>query len=396
MNSVGHRAGPAAAAGPAAGSIVSGVNRRRIGVIVDVLLPIGIMVGVSLRLPDAWPWALVGGSAMAAALGLRHRRPFLALWLATFTQAGLLWLDAPALGAIGVGVTLYTVSSRAPWWRAFPASIASIAVLVGAEIISSRYLGIAQPNLVAVVLLFTVGIASGVAVANYRAYTAAADARAADAEQRSLAEMNQHIAEERLALARDLHDSIGHHLAVANIQTGVAKTKLSSDTATSQQALDHAASATQAAMTELSQLVAALRERTSQPLAAGGPSPRSHRLDDLDLDDVDVTGADIVDDLPPQVVDACFRVIQEGVTNARKHAQGRAISLTVTRSVTAVCLRIDNDLPTEATAASPTGGFGLTGLAERLHAVGGTVTAGPDRGRFVLTATIPLTRGCND
>ena len=370
---------------------VDGVTWQRLGIVVDIAVPVAIVAGVFAQSPAAWLWGAVGAAVMGLGLGLRRRRPLVAVALATAAQTGLLWLDAPAAGAVGVGVCLFSACSQVPWRLAVPVSIGSVAVLAVAEVLSSRYLGTEAPNLVAVVLLFAVGVASGLAVANYRAYAAAADARALDAARHAAAEMNQHLAEERLALARDLHDSIGHHLAVANIQTGVARATARRDLDACQAALDHAAHATQAAMAELSQLVTALREQRTH-LTPPGDDHRPGSVEDLDMHGVTVAGTASLDGLAPSVADGCYRVIQEGLTNARKHAPGSPIVLDVTRTDTAVEIRLVNDLLPSATPTSG-GGFGLTGLTERVRALDGTLVTQRVDGCFELTATIPLRGG---
>jgi signal transduction histidine kinase len=197
---------------------------------------------------------------------------------------------------------------------------------------------------------------------------------------------------ERERLARDLHDTVAHHVSAMAIraQAGLATSGTHPDAAAD--ALRVIEAEASRALTEMRTMVRVLRrdepaERAPNPGIAdierlagrsrGGPPV-----------DVQITGD--VDDLPPPVGTAIFRMAQESVTNARRHAKhATRIEVHVAADDTSVHLRVSDDGDTSAPrSGSP--GYGLVGMIERADLLGGTCEAGPDPARgWTVTARLP-------
>ena len=208
-------------------------------------------------------------------------------------------------------------------------------------------------------------------------------------------EIDQAKAREREQLARELHDTVAHHVSGIAIQAqaGQAVARSSPD-----RAIDALAAIEQAAtltLTELRTIVGVLRtaqdtELAPQPgvadlrrLAAGGEA-RPH---------VEVTFSGQLDDLSPAVGAAIYRLAQESVTNARRHARhATRVTVALLGEPDGVRLTVDDDGTPGAASGNPTG-YGLVGMRERVTLLGGTFHAGPtaDRG-WRVEATLPRTR----
>jgi signal transduction histidine kinase len=201
-------------------------------------------------------------------------------------------------------------------------------------------------------------------------------------------ELDQATLLERERLARDLHDTVAHHVSAMAIraQAGLAVAQSQPEAAT--EALRLIEAEASRALTEMRTMVRVLRqpaELTPLPRVADLPelsSPTGPRVD------VEILGD--VDDLPPSVGATIYRLAQEAVTNARRHAKhATRIEVRVAADDTSVRLRVRDDGDAGPPGAS---GYGLIGMAERAGLLGGTCEAGPNPGRgWTVTAVLPRT-----
>ncbi|MGI5351559.1 sensor histidine kinase [Streptomyces sp. CA-250714] len=215
---------------------------------------------------------------------------------------------------------------------------------------------------------------------------AAAERRAAD-----LAVRNR--------LARELHDSVGHALSTVSLQAGAARRVLDGDPEFVREALTAIEETSRGAVAELDAVLGVLRAGESAP--AAGPSLAAG-LDAL-VARTRATGTEVrlrVDDalgplalLEAQVSAESFRVVQEGLSNALRHAPGAAVDVRLERQHSPegelLAVTIENAAD-GAAAARPSGGRGLAGIAERATLLGGTARAGSEEGVWRLTARLPL------
>ncbi|MEU1498334.1 sensor histidine kinase [Streptomyces sp. NPDC005732] len=197
--------------------------------------------------------------------------------------------------------------------------------------------------------------------------------------------------EERLRIARELHDVLAHSISVINVQAGVGLALLDSDPEQARSALTTIKEASREALGEVRQVLATLRAPGDAPRA---PAPGLDRLPELVEQAaaaglaVEVRGA--APKLPPGIDLAAFRIVQEALTNVVRHSGSRNARVRIEATGEALRLGVDDDGP--ATGADAGGsGHGLAGMRERAAALGGTIEAGArDDGGFRVRAVLPL------
>lgn len=194
-----------------------------------------------------------------------------------------------------------------------------------------------------------------------------------------LRELQQIQLLERERLARDLHDTVAHHVSAMAIRAQAGLATAGKDPDSAVQALRLIETEASQALSEMRALVRVLRDEPMglPPLAEQAGPPV----------DVQVNGD--LDDLPPRVATTLYRLTQESVTNARRHARDATrITVRVTADDSAVRLRVSDD----GAPGTPATGYGLTGMAERAGLVGGTCEAGPGEERgWTVNAVLPRT-----
>jgi signal transduction histidine kinase len=202
---------------------------------------------------------------------------------------------------------------------------------------------------------------------------------------------------ERARIARELHDVVAHHISMIAVQAETARLTTPGMPAAGARRLSEIGDTARAGLTEMRRLLGVLREDAQPEAAERHPQPGLQQLNEL-LDDArDNSGAGtrlIVSGPPvmlgPGVELAAYRIIQEALTNARRHAPGAAVDVELHYTDDALRLRIRDNGP-GPTAAAPPGGHGLPGMRERAAAVGGRLRTGPAAiGGFLVEATLPV------
>ncbi|MER7277921.1 histidine kinase [Dactylosporangium sp. NPDC000244] len=340
---------------------------------------VAMVLEVLLRpeLPFRW-FAGAVGLAVLPSLLIRRTRPLAAVAIA-FGACGL----APFVTGLDLGLNAFVfvllLGYALTRWGSGRQTILGTAIIL-AKLTVGLLAGHSGPNdtLGGVGMLFAV-TALGAAV-RYRAR-----ARHRELDQVKLLE--------RERLARDLHDTVAHHVSamVIRAQAGLATAPFNPDAATDALRLIEA-EATRA-LAEMRGIVRVLRTDEPADLA---PTPGLADLHGLagahragPAVDVAVTGD--LDDLPAPIGTALFRLAQESVTNARRHARNATrIEVHVEADGAAVRLRVTDDGDAPASRTPAPAGFGLVGMAERAGLVGGTCSAGPAPTRgWMVTAVLP-------
>ncbi|SCF45558.1 sensor histidine kinase [Micromonospora mirobrigensis] len=339
--------------------------------------------------------ALIGCGALA--VRRRHPLPVLAVALVAVILS-LLSHQARGPFVLSVAIAAYTVATRTDRRTAFLAGGVS-ALLLGAAGVTTLGVGWLDPAVVVLILWFGVAVAVGDAVRSRRAYVAVLEERARRAERTREEEARRRVAEERLRISRELHDVVAHHIAVINVQAGVAGHLLRERPDAAEEALGHVRSASRSVLDELGALLGVLRrDGEPEPAAPTEPAPSLNRLDALVEgfsagQPVRWTVGGAPRPLPTAVDVAAYRIIQESLTNAHRHAPGAAVAVRLRYDPEGVTIEVrDDGVPAGGPppAPRPGGGLGLLGMRERAEAVGGTFTAGPrPEGGFAVRAELP-------
>ncbi|MFE2051327.1 sensor histidine kinase [Streptomyces sp. NPDC059459] len=372
------------------------------GSFVDPHGPEGVTWG--LRTPDVLSLVLM--AVGAAALVFRRRAPLVVLAVTgCVSVVESVTGDPRAPVVMSTVVALYTVAAstdRPTTWRA---GLLTMTVLTGAAMLAGPLPWYAQENL-AVFAWTGIGASAGDAVRSRRAFVQAIRDRAEKAERTREEEARRRVAEERLRIARDLHDVVAHHIALVNVQAGVAAHVMDKRPDQAKEALAHVRAASRSALDELRATVGLLRQ-SGDPKAPTEPAPGLDRLDELVTTfhhaglHVEVARADQGTDLPAAVDLAAYRIIQEALTNVQKHAGTRAkaevsvVQVGPDIEVTVLDDGAGDEAPGAPGAPAGTGadggGHGLLGMRERVAAVGGTLTTGPRYGGgFRVHAILPV------
>ncbi|MFI0896984.1 sensor histidine kinase [Streptomyces sp. NPDC020983] len=375
----------AEAPGPAAPPEVSGQDIALAVIVLaaQAAIALGFPEGVRSHRPDAVGWILLVSSA--AVLAWRRRAPMWCLLGMLVVVAPYHYLEniqeAPLLSSV---VALYSVAVAGPPLRTFLAVpavfglMATVMTTIGKAAAGTAMLqGAGWIVAVAVV---------GEVVRMHRTYIAAIKERADRAERTREEEAARRVAEERLRIARDLHDLLAHSITLIGVQTSVAAHILVADperldrTAVAG-ALDAIAETCREARAELRTTLKVLRADSNGPLPDLEGIPALTRAAeaagakvDLDLDTKPLP-------VPPAVGAAAYRIVQEALTNAVRHsgALSPQVRVSVVREGDAVhvCVEDDGPAPVKPPEAGRPEGFGLVGMRERARSVGGTFTAGP-------------------
>lgn len=200
------------------------------------------------------------------------------------------------------------------------------------------------------------------------------------------------VAEERARIARELHDEVAHAMSVIAVQADAAEGALARDPALVERPLLAIRATARDALADMRRVLGGLqgdeaRDRSPDPgLERIGALVEQARAAGLDVD-VQVEGEPMP--LPPSLDLAAFRVVQEGLTNVRKHAAAKRVEITVRYERDAVSVEVSDDGDGSGTGGGG-GGRGLTGLRERVGLLGGDFVAGPRRQGFALCARLPL------
>ena len=358
--------------------------------------------GGGLRVNDTVTWppaaAYVIAAVSGAALLLRHRAPVLTL--ASTTACGMLvapldLLQTPLIVAPAV-ISSYVLAVRLDR-RVTAAALATSAALLVASTALFGNLSWQDGSRLAVVAAFPlVAGVLGHSTQNRRAYLAAVEERAHRAEESRDSEAQRRVAEERLRIARELHDVVAHQITLASAQATVAAHLFDTRPEQTRKNLDQLIETTGNALDDLRATVGLLRQDddTTEPVE---PAPGLSRLPTL-LESFGRAGLDVAlheegdaRALPPGVDLTAYRIIQEALTNVTKHAGTGTARVALAWSRDRMRITIDDDGTTAAAAPGRAPGYGLMGMRERATAVGGTLSAGRRAdGGFRVSAELPL------
>ncbi|MFI6504760.1 sensor histidine kinase [Nonomuraea typhae] len=233
-------------------------------------------------------------------------------------------------------------------------------------------------------------IAFGGVTRNRRAYLEEAERRALEAEHSKEEEARRRASEERLRIARELHDVLGHNISMINVQAAAALHGLKKRPEDAEQALRTIKDASKETLRELRITLGVLRQVDEG--APTAPADSLARVDAL----VAASGLEVttelsgpLDTVPAEADLAASRIIREALTNVSRHSGTNQATLTISSTSGNIMIRVEDDGP-GATFDGGTG-FGLQGMRERAAALGGSLEAGPrPEGGFRVVVHLPL------
>jgi len=373
--------------------------------LLDAAVPIavggvGVAGIVSPHHAEPRPLTLTLALAAAAVLIARRRAPVATLAASGALVLALLAVDHTAgAGAVfAPAVALYSVGLRRGRFQQLAAGAAAVAAVVATDVFIVSDGSIVWFALLGHAALVAVPLLAAEAVRNRRSYVALLLERLELAERTREEEARRRVEQERLRIARDLHDAVAHSLTTINVQAGVAGHLLDQDPGTARSALKTIEEASHEALDELRAIVGILREHEgeSAPLE---PAPTLDSVSDL-IERARALGLDVSLDirgeqperLPETVQLAAFRIVQESLTNARRHAAGAPARVGLSFEPDRLLITVDNGHGAASDGRSNGAGVGLIGMRERAAAVGGALSAAPAPDGFRVAAELPYRR----
>ncbi|WP_141710417.1 sensor histidine kinase [Micromonospora saelicesensis] len=360
---------------------------------VGLLAALGLFL-ITLTVESDWglapPIALLFAAMTVAPLLALPRRPLLA-WRLTVLALLICTFNAPD-------------DQAWPWTP--PLALGSIAVLA---VVVAR---VDRPVLVWVVAISTVPVLTLVHPDNrvpvllllgalaivgdlIRRNRLSRHALAAQAELSEREQERRAVLEERTRIAREMHDVVAHHMSLIAVQAETAPYRLTDVPAPAAAEFVAIAASARNALTDMRRLLGVLRSETSGPQTAPQPdltdlgamvdaARRAGLPVTLDVEPVDD------DRVPAPVGLAAYRIVQEGLANAARHAAGAAVRVTVRTGRSGLGVRVENSPAEVRPTADGGSGHGLTGMRERATSLGGTFTAGPlPDGGYAVAAELP-------
>lgn len=350
--------------------------------------------------PPAAP--LVAAVVTFAPLLWMFRRPVAAMWAVTVLSAGYAaavplladsvdaltvasFMPVPVAAALAAGEIGYSLGTVRAWVHGGVAAL----LIAGASTATAGLVHNGHQVLLVNTVVLGVGVGQAWRARAGRFERLAADRRALTA---------QAVADERLRIARDLHDALAHRLTLVNAQAGVAEYLAASSPEAAREALAGIAEHTSAALDELRATLGVLRaegDNVTPDDVAGvvtidgvGDLVTGFRAAGLDVQ-LETEGEPR--GLPDHVSTAAYRIVQEALTNAAKHACGNAASVGLRWSSASLEIHVVNAVEPGA-APGPGTGHGLVGMAERADAAGGVLSAARVGDTFDVRAVLPVTR----
>ena len=355
-----------------------------------------IVIGGVLHGGDAGSLELIVGAAAGASLAGRRRAPGITLAISGALALLLLHLQ-PTAGAVAViapAGALYSLAIRRGALERALAAVAAVIAVVAADALHGGAPTLAQT--LGHALLVAIPLLIAEVHRTRHANLELLQERLALAERTREQEAERHAEQERLRIARDLHDVVAHTLTTINVQAATAVELLDHNPAHARSALETIEEASRDAIGELRAVLGVLREGADAPLT---PAPGLDQLPELVArardDGVEVdfkVDGDRPARLPDAVSLAAFRIAQESLTNARRHAAGADVRIALAFDRATLGLIVENGAATVTAANGAKAGVGIMGMRERALSVGGTLEARTAEDGFRVEARLPYAR----
>ena len=330
------------------------------------------------------------------ALPLRRRNPMHALYLIAPAIVVLVALGPRGAAVITAAVVVYSIAATTQ--RRI--SLKAVLGVVGGVVVGAMFAagGPAWASVLSLPPVVAVGWLAGENTRTRRAYVEELVERAAERERERAERALRAVADERLRIARDLHDIVAHAMSVIAIRSGVARVVLDTQPDEAREALGIIEKTSKRALAEMRLLVGVLRQ--SEDGAELTPAPGLADLPDL-IDQIGQAGVNVDLDidaggdhpLPAGVDLSAYRIIQEALTNVVRHAGPTSAHVTVRHRFDQLEIQVvDDGAPIgRPPSLTPEGqGHGLVGMRERVNLFGGNLSAAPTGSGFRVVANLPF------
>jgi signal transduction histidine kinase len=370
--------------------------------VLDLLLGVAVTLVVALVIsarqggrqdPDVIAYLFAGG--FGALMLVRRRYPVAVLVVTMFLLFAYYIMDYPAIGlAVPVAAALYSAAELGHLSASVVVSLILVAVSTYFRLREGQPVAfLLGYELVSTATLMAAAIALGDRMRAHRALRAEQEQTARLIEQEHALRAEQRVQAERVRMARDLHDTIGHSISVISLHADVAREAIGRNDEQARQALAQIRATSSETMRELRATVKLLRnpaseqpDRSIASLTNLSALVQTATASGLQVDvhlQADLTG------LSGTVDTAAFRIIQEALTNIIRHADATRVDLAVGVDAGALRLQIGDNGSARPGIFTP--GSGITGMRERARLLGGTLVAEAQAGGgFVVCATLPL------
>jgi signal transduction histidine kinase len=364
-----------------------------------VLVVVGAVavLGAGLRADAAnRPLAIALAAAATASLVFRRRAPLVTLLVSGGFVLVLFAVDhdAGAIAVVAPAAALYSLALVRGRGHVIVGAVAAAAAVVLADVFfAGGHVHALTLQALSHAALVAVPVLAGEALRTHRANVRLLLERLELAERTREEEAQRRAEQERLRIARDLHDIVAHTLTTINVQAGVARHLLPRQPEHAAGALAAIEDASHDALQELRAILGVLREPNEEPPPLS-PAPDLATVEAL-IEQVRSQGEvrfQVVGSRPDRVPEAvqlaAYRIVQESLTNSRRHAPGAPAEVTIAFGGDRLRLTIENST-IDGQNDGVTGGTGILGMRERAAALGGSLEAGRNGGCFRVAAELP-------
>jgi signal transduction histidine kinase len=340
---------------------------------------------------------IVLGLGAAAVLSGRRRWPGWTLAISGVLVAVLFHVDRSAgtVAVLAPAVALYSLALRRGRRAQLLAAVAAVAAVLIADLLHPGRPGVVQTA--GHVLLVAIPVLAAQAIRTHRANLALLTERLELAARARETEAERRAEQERMRIARELHDVVAHTLTEINVQAAAAAERL--DVGEAQAALERIEQTSHGAIGELRAILGLLRQDgrdADHAEPARIPTPGIGNIGEF-VDRARETGLDVRLEVtgiePVRVSDAAslaaYRIVQESLTNVRRHAPGAAVRVNLEWGAGGLALAVENTPSAASNGNLGVPGVGIAGMRERAVAVGGKLDAAPSANGFLVRAELP-------
>ena len=346
---------------------------------------------------SARPASIVLGIAAVVPLAARRRWPGWTLVASGLLVAVLFHVDrtAATVAVLAPAVALYSLALRRGRLEQVTAGLVAIAAVIAADVAHPGQPTVGQT--ITHVLLVALPLLAAEVIRTHRANMALLVERFELAERGRERDAERRAEQERVRIARELHDIVAHTLTEINVTAAAAAER--AGVGDERSALEQIERSSHDAIGELRGILGVLRG-PSAGVAPDSPAPGIHDIAEMIIR-AHSAGLDVhldVEGAPPARISdamslAAYRIVQESLTNVRRHASGARATVAIRFGTSDVTVTIDNDgdrgTSTGSVSHTGAGGAGITGMRERVSAVGGQLSVGPHDAGFRVHAELP-------